>query len=198
MNDDITLIADGTQRITLRRYGSDFETEINRAIYRPYRHLRPFGVRESIIPTRYAHWYFSTDEEPRPGDEIVTENGCRWMIIELNRSEPNATWQCVTKTYDIVFGLDEFIDHLRAMYEKSASGVLERGFRVEKTGIMAKFSKASVASGKESQCVLIRDKIDVERLDALRRADGTIFEIEKINHPLFPNDFAEILCTSKN
>ena len=198
MNDDITLIADGTQRITLRRHGSDFETEIDRAIYRPYRHLRPFDVRESIIPTRYAHWYFSAGEEPRVGDEIVTENGTRWTIAELNRSDLNATWQCVTRTYDVVFGLDEFVDHLKTVYEKSASSVLERGFRVEKTGIAAKFAKASVDSDKESLFVLVREKIDFERFDAFRRADGTIFVIEKINYPLFPNDFAEILCTLKN
>ena len=198
MHDDITLIADGTQRITLRRYGSDFRTEIERALYRPYRHQRPFGVQESIIPTRYAHWYLSTDDEPRSGDEIVTENGTVWIVVELNRSEMNVTWQCVTKTYDAVFGLDEYVDHLKTVYEKTVSGVLQRGFRIAKTGIAAKFAKMKIDGGKESQFVLIREKIEFERLDAFRRADGTIFDIEKINLPLFPNDYAEILCTLKN
>jgi len=198
MNDDITLIADGTQRIVLRRYGSDFETEIDRALYRPYRHQRPMSVRESIIPTRYAHWYFSADEQPRCGDEIVTDDGAVWLIVELNRSESNATWQCVTKIYDVVFGLDEFVDHLRTEYEKSPGGVLHRGFRIEKTGIAAKFARLKVGSLQESLFVLIREKINFERLDVFRRADGTIVEIETINHPLFPNDFAEILCTLKN
>jgi hypothetical protein len=201
MHDDITLIADGTQRVTLRRFGSDFETKIDRALYRPYRHLRPQGVRESFIPTRYAHWYFSTENEPRPGDEIVTEGGTRWMIVELKRSELNATWQCVTKTYDVVFGLDEFVDHLKTVFEKSASGVLSRGFRVDKTGIGAKFARASTTLGgerKETLFVLIRQRIEFERLDALRRADGAIFEIEKVNYPHFPNDWTEILCTLKN
>ena len=201
MHDDITFLADGAQRITLRRYGSDFETKIERALLRPYRHQRLFRVRESVIPIRYAHWYFSTEEEPRAGDEIVTDDGTVWMIVELNRSELNATWQCVTKTYDVVFGLDEYVDHLKTVYGKSASGVLEPGFRVAKTGIVAKFAQSSVEFGKErkeSQLVLIRERIEFDRLDALRRADGTIIEIEKVNYPLFLNDWTEILCALKS
>ncbi len=204
MHDDITFIADGTQRVVLQRPGSDFEAEIQRALFRTYRHQRSFAVAESIVPKLFAHCYFATDSidgEPNPGDEIVTENGTRWMIVEVNRSELNGNWQAVMKTYDVVFGLDEFVDHLKTAYEKTASGVLRRGFRVAKTGVPAKFSKTSIELGddrKASLFVLIRERLEFECFDTIRRADGTIFEIEKINYPLFPNDWTEILCTSKS
>ncbi len=204
MQDDITLIADGTQQLVLRRPGSDFETKIERALLRPYRHQRPFGVRESIVPAKYGHWYFSHDslsERPREGDELDAADGIRWTVVEVNRSDMNATWQCVAKSYDIVFGLDEFVDHLKTGYRKTAAGILEREFRVEKTGIAARFSERTVELAdcrKVSLFVLVRERIDFERFDAIRQADGTTFEIEKVNHPLFPNDWTEVLCTLKS
>lgn len=199
MNDDLISLADGVQSVVLRRPGSDFVAEIPKALVRRFRSRRHFRVQETVVPTKSAHWYLSRnsmDTAPYEGDEIEDRDGNRWTILEVNRSELNETWQCVAQMYAIRFGLDEQADQLRTAYTKSSAGILQRGFRTIKTGIPVRFSAVSVLLGEtreETLYGLTRDPIDVENRDMLRRADGTLYEIEKIQMPLYRNGWAEIL-----
>lgn len=203
MNDDITSIADGVQPISLRRPGSDFETKIPRALLRPYHRHRQFAVQERIVPTAYAHCYIAMDSipsSPLEGDELEDSEGTVWFVVEVNLSGLNSTWQCVAKSYSVRFELEEHVDLLATAYTKTSVGVLERGFRITKTGIAAKFAKRTVELGdqhKESFYVLIRERIDFNDKDVLRRTDGSILEIEKVNYPLRENDWTEILVNSE-
>lgn len=198
MYDDISFIADGVRPILLRRPGSDFEAEIARALLRAYSHQRRFAIQERIVPMKIAHWYFTADavsSAPLEGDELEDSEGTIWAVVEVNFSELNSTWQCVAKSYSVPFGLDEHVDHLRSAYTKTTTGVLDRGFHVTKTGIAAKFSKRIVELDerrKESFYVLIREQIDFNDKDALRRVDGSVLEIEKVNYPLRENDWTEL------
>lgn len=201
MYDNIMSFVDGTQTVVLRRPGSDFETKISKALPRLFRSRRHYRVQESILPTNSVHWYFSrqeTTEKPIPGDEIEDREGHCWTILEVNHSELNETWQCVARRYSVSFGLDEHVDHLRSAYAKTSSGVLEPGFRVLKSGIAARFT-ASVerfdSSRQKTLCALIRESIQAECRDMLRRADGTIFKIEKIQYPLYKNGWTEIMLS---
>lgn len=199
MNDDLTSLADGTEQVVLRRPGTDLETVVPQALIRMFRSRRHFRVQETVVPVKSAHWYLSravSSVEPYEGDEIVDGKGNCWTIVEVNRSELNDTWQCVARMYATRFGLDEFVDHLRGAYTKSSGGSLQRGFRVLKTGIAAKFSPPiqTFSDGrKESIHALTRESIEAELQDVLRRADGTLYTIEKIQAPLFRNGWTEIL-----
>lgn len=198
MNDDLMHIADGLQSIVLRRPGSDFEREIPKTLVRRFRSRRHFRVSETVVPMKSAHWYFSQndlDVEPLEGDEIEDQTGHRWTILEVNRSDLNGTWQCVARMYAVHFGLDEYVDHLRPAFTKTPAGTLQRGYRVLETGIAAKFSTAEQAVEgvwKESLYALIQEAIDVETDDALRRADGSVYRIKKLQQPLYSSGWTEI------
>lgn len=200
MHDELMSLTDGVQSAVLHRPGSDFVAEIPKALIRRFRSRRYFRVEEKVVPTKAAHWYLSRnsmDAEPYEGDEIEDRDGNRWTILEVNRSELNETWQCVARMYSVRFGLDEHVDQLRTAYTKSAAGILQRGLRTIKTGIAARFSAGAVLlldeAREESFYALTREAIDVENRDMLRRTDGMLYEIKKIQMPLYRGGWTEIL-----
>ncbi len=52
------------------------------------------------------------------------ESGDRWTVLEVNRSDLNRIWQCVSQCYAVKFGLDEHVDHLRVTHMKTSAGTL--------------------------------------------------------------------------
>ncbi|MGL4595315.1 MAG: hypothetical protein ACRCUY_11345 [Thermoguttaceae bacterium] len=209
MNDNLLCLADGTQSILLRRHGSDIEINVLHAILRPFRSKRQFGADESVIPTRFGHWYLSSqnlERIPIEGDEIVDSNENSWMILEVNQSPLNQIWQCVARTYNVRFGLDEFVDHLRTAYTKTSGGVLKRGFHTIQTGIPAKFSAKTYKNDSDSKTtsantqrtrfqegifVLIQGIVEWHPTDVFRRNDGSIYRIITAKQPLYPDGFTE-------
>lgn len=198
MHDNIMIIADGTQQILLRRPGSDLETEIPCTLKRMFRSRRHYRVDETLVSAKSAHWYFSrhaSTMSPLEGDEIVEENGEVWTIIEVNRSELNETWQCVARSYTTRFGMDEHVDHLKIKYIKTAAGTLENVVLLSRSGIAAKISEATLTFDdvrREILYVLIRENLDIQIGDMLRRPDGKSYEIEKVHKPLYRNAWTEI------
>ena len=219
MNDQILEIADGAEPITLVRPGTTFSVEIPKALIRPLLYRKQRKIVESVIPAKIASWYLPkrlTDESaptflspPQPGDEIHRADGIIHLVIEVHESQCNDLWQLVTKSHDVTFGPDEHVDWLQATYGKSASGVLERGYVAIQTAVAAKFSPVTMeltdaekplreskrASIRKSYYVFIRDKVDLTPLDVLRRADGTLLNISRVQMPVFAHDWIEILVT---
>ncbi len=198
MNNDILSIADGTRRIILGRPGSDIEIEIDNALLRPFRSQKRSKLTMTVVPTLGAHWYLPQNADvptPRPGDEIDEGDQSSWTVFEVISSDLNKTWQCVSCRYNVHFGPDEYVDHLRSAFTKTSAGTLQQGFRVLKTGIAAKFSAAAQEVGsdiEESLFVLTPETPQAEPLDALRRHDGGVFEIVKIQKPFYPGGWTEI------
>ncbi len=172
------------------------------ALIRPFRSRRQVRAEESLIPIRSAHWYFSSGNlavEPSAGDEIEDESGDRWTVLEVNRSDLNRIWQCVSQCYAVKFGLDEHVDHLRVTHMKTSAGTLRKHFHTLKSGIPAKISACTRTFRDrygEICYALIQESLDAESGDALRLADDTLFEITKIQKPFFPVGWTEIELTN--
>ncbi len=129
------------------------------------------------------------------GDEIEDAAGDHWVILEVNRSELNRLWQCVARGDAVRFGLDEYVDHLKTGHAKTPAGTLQQFYQTVKTGIAAKFSpviKSDKTGNGESCYVIIREQLDAETGDFLRRADGAIFTIRKITNPLYRSGWTEM------
>ena len=197
MHDDILSFADGMQEVVLRRPGSDLETTISGALIRRFRSRRHFRVQENVVPIKSVHWYLprkKTEIEPQEGDEIEDADHNRWTVLEVNRSDLNDLWQCVARMYEVRFGLDEHIDHLRTAFTKTSAGTLQHGFHVVKSGVAAKFTEVTqdLRNKNTLSCyALIRETLETEAGDAIRRADGAIYEIRKIKSPIYPSGWTE-------
>ncbi len=202
MNDQILSFADGVQTVILRRPGSDGEWTIPDALLRRFRSRRVSRAEENTVPVKTSHWYLPQQNQnqdqmptPRPGDELEDAEGNVWTILEVNRSELNHLWQCVARCYAVSFGLDEYADHLRISFTKTPAGTLQKGFQVLKSGVAAKFSASteSLQNKPGTFCyALTREKLHVESGDALRCADGTIYEIQSVKSPLYPSGWTEM------
>lgn len=194
---------DGKQPVVLRRPGSDFETIISDALLRPLRRNRQSTPREDVLPTKSGRWYISHENKgfiPLEGDEIEDRDANRWTIVEVQRNVMTDLWQCTAKMYAIPFGLDEYVDHLRATYSKGEAGTLQIAFLTLKTGIASKFSPSTLSfdnSRTEVFFALVREAIEAECGDLLRRADGSLYKIDKIQVPIFRAGWTEIQLTKK-
>ncbi len=191
-------LADDTQSVVIQRPGSDLERPIEKALLRPFRSQKRSQLGISLLPMQGAHWYLphSCNEIlPKVGDTITTKEGQKWTICEVHFSSMNQNWQCVSFRYHVDFGLDEFVDHLRVGFTKTSAGTLIKGFRAVKTGLPAKFSDAVQKFDKnaqESLYVVTPEKISVEPQDALRRHDGSLYEITAIKQPFTTSQWTEM------
>ncbi len=66
-----------------------------------------------------------------------------WLVEKVLYSRLAGNWRCLVSRYAVVFGIDEYVDLLRAVYVKSQAGALEERYTVLKTGILSKFSGES-------------------------------------------------------
>ena len=167
---------DGTQSITLWHCQNATTTEIPSALIRRYRHRRYSQVIHTAVPANYSHWYFSIpteSERPLPGDEIHELNGTVWTILEVNLSPLTHIWQAVGETFTFAEPT-EYVDHLR-------QNVLLDSLPV-RVGEMTTTLESEV-----SQCLTFyfREPIAVDPNDLLQRSDGSLWEIVRVESPLY-------------
>jgi len=177
---------DGTQPISLWHHQDDTTTEIPLALLRRYRHRLYSQVVETAVPVNYAHWYFESEERPLPGDELYESDGTVWTILEVNQSPLTHVWQAVCETFAFAEPT-ECVDHLR-------QDVLLASLPV-RVGPITTILSPEVS---HRLSFYVRDLADVEANDLLRRSDGSLWTIVRVERPRYRTRWTVVLTTKSN
>lgn len=193
--DDLELVADGTETVTLLRRGStlgDNGTVIAHALRRGMTAneaaIIARGDVHKNVPSDGLHtaslvaWHLPVAElslEPRLGDVVLDGDGQRWTILEVKRVTLGARWRCETKNVAVAFGLDDTIAVL-----KSTDGYFWRTWR---TGIRARIqpletkivADASSPSTTKTVRIFTEENLDLDHTCRIRGADGSIYSITR-------------------
>lgn len=204
-NDDLLEFVDKVEPIRLRSLGSASEVEISRAFMRRSRRILDYPSETMLIPVVWCDWYFSMSEYaemPQQGDSILDSEQNFWTIYNAVPSKANGTWRCVTFRYDVRFGLDEYVDFLAEKIispeNKDEESISE--YSILRVGVLAKFSPSTVTynpsdkslSPLESFFALTREIPEMEKIRAIRRADGKIYDLKTLKKPAIPSSWVEI------
>jgi hypothetical protein len=184
----ITLI-DGTQSITIWHHQNDTTSEIPLALIRRFRHRRYSQVVDTAVPINYSHWYFATATElasPLPGDEIHESDGTVWTVLEVNLSPLTGLWQAVCETFAFAEPT-EHVDHLR-------QGVTIAELLPVRVSAMTETMEPEV--GKRLT-FYVRDAIAVEPEDQFRRLDGSLWQIVRIERPMYRARWTTVFATAR-
>jgi hypothetical protein len=187
---------DGVQPITLWHHRDDTTTEIPSALIRRFRHRLYSQVAAAAVPVNYAHWYFSASDYPHPlpegegtvaplpGDEIHEPDGTVWTILEVNQSPLTSVWQAVCETFACSEPA-EYVDHLRQTAVVTASLPV-------RLGPMTTILEPEVS---HRLTFYVRDPIDVEANDVLRRSDGSLWSIVRVERPIYRARWTTVVTT---
>jgi len=177
---------DGTQPITLWHHQDETTTAVPAALIRRYRHRLYSQVTDAAVPVNYAHWYFAASIEidrPLPGDEIHESDGTIWTILEVNLSPLTGLWQAVCETYAFAEPT-EHVDHLRNMTVIESLPV--------RVGAMTETLEPEVS---KRLTFYVRESIDVETNDVLRRSDGSDWTILRVERPQYRSRWTAVFTT---
>jgi len=174
---------DGVQSLTLWHHQTDTTTAIPSALLRRYRHRLYSQVVDTAVPVNYAHWYFES-AEPLPGDEIHESDGTVWTILEVNQSPLTGVWQAVCETFAFAEPT-ECVDHLRQAAVVTASLPV-------RTGTMTTILEPEVS---HRLTFYVRDTIDVEPNDVLRRSDGSLWTLVRVESPRYRARWTAVFTT---
>jgi nicotinate-nucleotide pyrophosphorylase len=163
---------DGVQPIALWHHRDDTTTAVPSALLRRFRHRFYSQVADSAVPVNVAHWYFE-GERPLPGDEIHESDGTVWTILEVNRSPLTSIWQTVCETFAFAEPTEN-VDHLRQDVVVASLPV--------RVGAMTTTLESTVS---HRLTFYIRDSITVESNDVLRRSDGSLWKIVRVERPMY-------------
>jgi hypothetical protein len=109
-----------------------------------------------------------------PGDEIHESNGTVWTILEVNQSPLTSIWQAVCETFAFAEPT-ETVDHLRQGMTIARSLPVRVGALV--TTLEPEILKRLTFYS--------RDPIIIEQGDAFRRSDGALWNIVRVEKPLY-------------
>jgi len=178
---------DGTQPITLWHHQNNTTSVVPSALIRRFRHRLYSQVTDTAVPVNYAHWYFADSTEsahPLPGDEILELDGTIWTVLEVNLSPLTGIWQAVCETFAFAQPA-ESVDHLRqAMIVASLSVRVGSVTTTLESGITQRLT------------FYVREPIAVESGDMLRRSDGSLWKIVRVECPLYRARWTAIVTTT--
>ena len=185
-NDTILEIADGVKNVVLHRPGSDRYDEITGALARKTKE-QDKRRENRLIPCQWTTWHLPQAAVPPDaacGDEILDVESNRWIVTKIEYRELSGTLRCVSRRYDVTFGLDEYVDLFRKRGEPAKSGELEYRWFLVRAGIPAKFSETNISDGGvESRQVVVRTEADFRTGDRVRFPDGVPWRIENVMTP---------------
>jgi hypothetical protein len=189
-------ITDGAQAVTLWHYQNNTTTQIPQALIRRFRHRLYSQVIDSAVPVNFAHWYFADSPHPHPlpgeegtivplpGDEIHESDGTVWTILEVNQSPLTGIWQAVCDTFAFAKPTEK-VDHLR-------QGMIVAEFLPVRVGAMTTILEPEYS---KRLTFYVRDPIAVERGDVFQRSDGTLWNIIRVEKPLYRARWMAIFAT---
>ena len=172
---------DGTQPVTLWHHQNNTTTPIPSALIRRYRHRLYSQVVDTAVPVNFAHWYFSASVSPLPGDEIHESDGTTWTILEVNQSPLTGVWQAVCETFAFAKPT-ETIEHLR-QNDTVASLPVRVG------PMTTTFEPAE----SHRLTFYVRNPIAVEPEDVIRRNDGSLWSIVRVEGPRYRDRWTAVV-----
>jgi hypothetical protein len=178
-------IIDGVQPITLWHHQDDTTIAVPSALLRRFRHRLYSQVADSAVPVNFAHWYFSVSPHPNPlpegegtiaplpGDEIHESDGTVWTILEVNHSPLTGVWQAVCETCAFAEPT-ESVEHLRQNIVVASLPV--------RVGAVITTLEPEVS---HRLTFYTRGAVTAEPNDVLRRSDGSLWTIVRVEKPLY-------------
>jgi hypothetical protein len=194
-SDDLSTVADGTERVTLLRRGSTTGaagTVIAHALRRAitageaaivnrgdiHKHVPSGGVQRADDLV----WHLPVAElieAPRLGDVVLDGEGRRWTVLVVKRATLGARWRCETRDVAIAHGLDDTISVLKS------AGTSGPTWRTWKTGIRARIqpietkilADAETPSTTTTYRIFVEEQLELDHTCRLRGADGLIYTI---------------------
>ena len=179
---------DGTQPVRLWHRQNDATSLIPSALIRRFRHRLYSQVVDTAVPVNFAHWYFADSMEsahPLPGDEICDAEGAIWTILEVNLSPLTGIWQAVCETFAFAHPT-ESVDHMR-------QDVIVGSLPV-RVGTRTAALESEVS---ERLTFYVRESIVVEWGDVLRRSDGSLWNIVRVDSPMYRARWTAVVTVRK-
>jgi Phage head-tail joining protein len=195
-SDDLTIVADGTEAVTLLRRGrtpGDAGTVIAHALRRSITAGEAAVVNTGDVRKQVPSggqqladdlvWHLPVSElpdAPRLGDVILDGDGRRWTILTIKLATLGVRWRCETRSVGIVAGLDDAIS-----VQKNAGDVSAPIWQTWKTGIRARIQplstvidySAETPSTTKRYRIFVEENIDLDHTCRIRAADGTFYTI---------------------
>jgi len=191
---DFAQVTDGTQPVTLLRRGQT-PGAAGTAVAHALR--RAVSVAEAAESDgRYTAgdvtWHLPCGEAapaPRLGDVILDGSGQRWTILEVRLTTLGSRWRCTARNLAVVYGLDDTIAILEAVYAKGEGGAAEATWRTWKTGIRARIQPLATnltaqqgARQSVARCqIFVAEELDLGHQHRIQGPDGTVYRIVAIS-----------------
>jgi len=217
---DLFQIADGMQKVTFRRSGTNDQVAIRHAFPRVSRRVSYAASGTQTVPSYTTTWNISQaipsynatwiipqselPERPKDGDEIVAEDGVVWTIYRVSVSPIHKSWRCVTRCEIPDFRLDEQVSIIRAFAETSPDGSIASVWKPWKTGIPVKFAYDQILIDTEKEGlpsersfrVYFREKPGLLKTDLIERPDGTRYKIRRIRFSQYTYGWTEVFVAA--
>ena len=192
-SDDLGLVADGVETVTLLRRGSTIDTAgetIVRAVRRSMSAaeatiLASGDVHKTVagdgLHTAFAVvWHLPCTElaaAPRLGDVLLDADGQRWTILGVKHATLGARWRCETRNVAIAYGLDDTISILKA--------VTSVKWRIWLTGIRARIqplrtvvtTSDDIATTTHTYRIFIEENLMLSHTCRIRGPNGALYAI---------------------
>lgn len=195
---DFADVVDGTQTVTLSRRGSSSQTVVTHALRRAV-DLQEARVRNlyntwKAVPSEGRHtaadvtWHLPKEqlgESPRLGDLIVDGSGRRWTVLDVQTATLKTRWQCFARELAVVYGLDDTVAILAAVYAKGDGGAAEPTWQTWKTGVRARIQPAEVDVDVEHQArrtsrrfqIFVEEDVALDHNHRIQGPDGTVYSV---------------------
>lgn len=195
LSTDLQVVADGLEAITLKRRGSSNDVDVTSALQRAIT-TKEAAASDGKYSTRDVRWHLPELEvttRPRLGDVILDVNSDRWTILDVQKATLEVRWRCICRNVAVYYGLDDYVDVLRATISKGTAGAASASWQTSVTGVRASIQLKPAAMGtdtiatpvvenqahktrKEYEIRLERD-LNLTRNYMLRDARGTLYEV---------------------
>ncbi len=196
--DDFSLVADGTEPVTLLRRGATpgspgtaIAHALRRAITAGEAAIVNTGDVHKVVPSGGQQladdlvWHLPVAElpdAPQLGDVILDGDGRRWTVLTVKLATLGARWRCETRNVAVAHGLDDTIS-VQKSTTTIVSGVSTTTWRTSKTGIRARIQPietvidAATPSTTTTYRIFVEENVELDHTCRILGPDGTVYSI---------------------
>ncbi len=187
---DFAAVCDGLEAVTLCRRGSipgGPGTVIPHALRRQVT-TREAAASNGKYTANDVTWHLPAAElhdAPRLGDVVLSGEGCQWTVLDVQRTTLGSRWRCTARNATVVYGLDDCITIVKAIYRKGAGGAAEPTWLPWKTGVRARIQPAEMRVGSQHEAreattrcqIFVAEELVLDQTHRIQAADGTLYKV---------------------
>ncbi len=187
---DLAQVADGLEAVTLRRRGSSPAAPgavIGHALRRAVT-TREAAASDGHYTASDVTWHLPVAElpaAPRLGDVLCDAAGRRWTVLDVAGTTLGSRWRCAARSLAVVYGLDDTISVLQAVYTPGAGGAAVPAWQVWLTGIRARIQPVAAQSDVLHAAwqtvtryrIFVEQTLSLDHTHRIRGPDGTVYKI---------------------